>query len=402
MAWKRSNRAESLLVGILTFYILWSFLSGLNFFYNGAVTSIFINFGVIFNLIPFLTILLCAAKDNTCISTSNFRYATVFAISFLSIFIFLLLFRSYTDIGIAVCALNGATLIATNDYIKIRCFNVFVKIVSLLLLVAVVEYVLFVFWGKGISVAYVYRETDSQEFNQLLFNFINAKEIFPRFQSLCEEPGVVGTISGLLLFVLRGDKQHRWQYIVFLISGLLSFSLAFYVLLAFHILTSRIKLRYLILIVALVSILYFFFKDYVDFLIISRVDQDSIGAIDNRASDILDTKIASAWSSGQLWFGHGDLSFMHGEDAGSGAKVYLWQYGIIGVLLLFFSYTYYYVGKIKSLSSSLWNCTLFFIVLWISFYQRQWIYHLDYMIIIMSVPLVFSSYYNAEKSVKMA
>lgn len=395
---RKNTVVDGILVGVLSFFIFWNLLSGLSFFFNGAFTKAFISsIGIFFNLIPFAVTVGCLFVDKTCLSAKNMQYAIMFAVSFLLIFAFLALFYGKIEVEIAICALNGAILIALNDRLKLRCFDVMIRGASFLFAVSALEYLLYVLAGIGIVTTSVYREIDSQTFDQLLFNFINSKELFPRFQSLCEEPGVVGTISGLLLFAVHGIPRYRRQYVVFLISGLLSFSLAFYALLFIRLFTAKTKAVYILLLIAAVTAFYLVFQDFIDLLIVDRISGDSLSSVDNRTSEALDMRIADAWRDGTLWFGQRDLSFMHGEDVGSGAKVFLWNYGITGILLLFVSYLYYYVGKIKSLKSSIWACVLFFVVLWISFYQRQWIYHMDYLIIVLSVPLLHSPLYGIKR-----
>ena len=65
--------------------------------------------------------------------------------------------------------------------------------------------------------------------------FIKILAVIFRFQSLTEEPGVVGTLCAFILFTID-RKKYKKEFYIFCLAGILSLSLAFYLLLLFGLL----------------------------------------------------------------------------------------------------------------------------------------------------------------------
>ena len=276
----------------------------------------------------------------------------------------------------------------------------FINVLSVILLISLIEYVVIVLFHNGIVLYHNLQRTDTDDvrllqiFNQYLFNLIIQNDLIPRFQSLCEEPGCVGTLCGLLIFPLQRDKKHRFQYIVFIVAGILSMSLAFYALFLLHLLIGRKFTITSCILAAIIVILFYYFKDSFEEGIILRLQS---GRIDNRLSEDFSYQFDNAWTRGELWLPHGQKS----GSFGAGAKMWLWKYGIIAFIPLFLSYCYYYYNKVKRYHSALWPSIIFFVTFWISFYQRHLITNFEYMMVFLVAPIIWArSLYNKGVSVK--
>jgi hypothetical protein len=71
---------------------------------------------------------------------------------------------------------------------------------------------------------------DIQYRNYFILSAIDKPMNVQRFMGVFEEPGIIGTTSGILLFI-NNNSLNNWRSYVIIISGLLSYSLAFYLLL---------------------------------------------------------------------------------------------------------------------------------------------------------------------------
>ncbi len=171
-------------------------------------------------------------------------------------------------------------------------------------------------------------------------------EIIPRFQSIFLEPTYLGSTTALLLMTQRG-KWKRWYNISLLLGLLFSFSLAGYAyLVAIIFLNMWIKRKNIVLkflsVIILVSAVVsgsFVYKDgdnMLHNLIILRLEiDDGELAGNNRVSKDFDMEYQSFLESADIIFGR-DYDYSNFGD--SGYKVFFYDFGIVGVLLLFAFY----------------------------------------------------------------
>ncbi len=261
---------------------------------------------------------------------------------------------------------------------KIYIYNRFVRILSWLFLFGIIEFLLS-FLGITYFIGQIERLSDSssQVFNQGLFVIIPSyfSESSFRFMSICEEPGTVGTLSFFLIITLDKKKYTR-EFVIFIISGMLSLSLAFYILTAFWLVLERRTIssnfHYL---VPLAVIVYFFFSIFGDFFnerIVERVSGKNIEEIDNRSSETLKKKYNEVWNNGDIIWGIGNRSYYAWQSkagsSGAGLKKFMMQYGLIGTVILFFLFSRFFLlfnGVNKK------NLIILFLF-WLSFYQRSY------------------------------
>lgn len=231
------------------------------------------------------------------------------------------------------------------------------------------------------------RNPDLVEFyrNYIFYVFPTSDiDLLPRFRAIFDEAGVVGNVSFLLLF-FKEFKLRTWKDWIILTSGLVSFSLFFYVasLLSVFLIniTSFKKLLYRTLVI-LVFYIVFVNLEFFQVLIFERITiyEKLIG--ENRTQDIFNDGYEKLINSSDLFFGKGmgsveDLFFR--DAAIASYKSFVYQYGIIGIILLFISYLYIIRRRLDARLS-----LLVMIAIGLVFYQRQWIFVYYFSIIVFS------------------
>ncbi len=171
-------------------------------------------------------------------------------------------------------------------------------------------------------------------------------EIIPRFQSIFLEPSHLGSTVALLLMTQRGNWK-RWYNISLLVGLFISFSLAGYVYIITIIFLNMwinrkkifLKLFSAILLIGIVIGSSFLYKDgdnMLHNLIVLRMEiDDGEMAGNNRVSKDFDTEYESFLQSSDIVFGR-DYDYSNFGD--SGYKVFFYDYGIVGVILIFIFY----------------------------------------------------------------
>lgn len=200
-----------------------------------------------------------------------------------------------------------------------------------------------------------------------------------RFSGLFDEPGVIGTISGLLLCCQRKLKSK--QSFVLLLSGICSFSLFFYLVVAvyytYHQLVEggKVKNIAVYIVVAGVALLVVFSTPTLSELIVSRLTWDSdtgMFAGDNRASGYAWDLFDRIKGTHQFWFGIDDKWEFHEKVGFSSSFInVVIMYGVLFFSLIILFYLLYgYVYKVTSL-----GFLLFLFVLLATLYQRPGIFN---------------------------
>ena len=168
--------------------------------------------------------------------------------------------------------------------------------------------------------------------------------LFARFHSVFLEPGQIGTACVMLLFTQCG-KWKKWYNIAMIITTILSFSLAAYVLIVYvtfanlWIQGKRVFLKMMtsVLIFASIIVGSFFYNsgnNLIHDLILIRmeVDEGDIAG-NNRVTEDFDAEYSNFWKSSDIMLGRDMPKDNFGN---SGYKVYIYENGIIGVFLLLF------------------------------------------------------------------
>lgn len=269
--------------------------------------------------------------------------------------------------------------------IQKKIVSTFVRVLALLLAISIVEFLVYHFTHVGIVLGEVIRNSVTFReipITQLPFNMIEQSVVMPRFCGLAEEPGLIGTLSAFLLFYTDGKTKYRIHSCVFLLAGFLSMSLAFFILLMIF-LTNKLRSLKQILIsfvvgCAIIFTLYHFFQDQFQEMIVERIAGETIETIDNRSSDTFDNYFMKSVKSSQILWGTGGYLpediFGRTSDGGyskgiAGAKKWIYQYGLICFIIIFFAYIRIYKAN-RNRILICWDYA-FLISFWLSFYQRE-------------------------------
>jgi|GEM_PF-4597640 len=274
--------------------------------------------------------------------------------------------------------LYSSILLRTSRNDQKMAFEFFLDCTCLLLLLSIVEFVLVELFGIGLLLGHVVRVEEAvfdraTYFNHYIFNIIK-DDVMVRFQSIMEEPGNVGTLCGFLLFVIGNNARYSRQFYIVLIAGFLSLSMAFFALFAlFFISNIELKKKKMILIISIIIICgIFFFGEQFESKIVLRLQSENL---DDRSNVYFDHQL-------YLFVKEHGIPFFFGNGAGAtnsidigrgvvGAKRELFDYGVIGCVLLFLS-SFFAFFKYNGISK---RSVLFFIAFWLSWYQRADIFN---------------------------
>lgn len=207
-----------------------------------------------------------------------------------------------------------------------------------------------------------------------------------RLCGLFNEPGYFGTILALVLMT-EDFNFRRIGNIVMLLAGILTASMAFFVLIALYVFLSNITKpkRLISIIVVAVVILFILLKsnilpqDLVDHLVGRMKIEDGKFVGDNRSSTGIDEFFESFLQSDKAWLGYGNKLPIDFEFALT-YKMHIIKYGILGALL---TWGLLLFSSIKIASKRLcWQKIVFITGFFVSIYQRPGIFLPFYFLIL--------------------
>lgn len=230
-------------------------------------------------------------------------------------------------------------------------------ITNLYAVIVLISLFFYILWFAGINLPstmlYTHPESFYSHFTSYYFFIIKGDlGIFTRFQSVFTEPGHLGMIMALLLYI-NSYNYRKWQCWVFLISLLWSFSLAAYILFMIGVIIYKIAVSKKIIVAFIKTILIIFllttmsisfYLTYPDTLfstlILSRVELDKEQGISgNNRNDASFMKYYKEFQNkNTYYFGIGpeEYSKLPFTGGNSSYRVFIVQYGLIGILLLLF------------------------------------------------------------------
>lgn len=211
-----------------------------------------------------------------------------------------------------------------------------------------------------------------------------------RLCGMFDEPGVVGTIGALLL---AGDNlrlKGKWQNIIILIAGILSFSLAFYVLVFLTITIKYLNkgmIKFVISMMVVIVLLFLVLNIETDNPLIKRYIQNRIFTdegfiISNRTNDTFDYAFNSFLKDDTKYvlFGYGNgMAINNRYIAGSYSyKMLIYDFGVIG-----FSFIVgWLIFASLRLNKGNRDCLLLLIVFLVSIYQRPYVITIPFIIVL--------------------
>ncbi|SHK29209.1 hypothetical protein [Xylanibacter ruminicola] len=336
------------------------------------------------------------------------KETSIFLVGILAIYSISTFFNLCPPILLQFFCLMYAVLFLRISYeLQVRVIKCFVWVLAILLACSIVEFTIYGTTGWGIVLGQSTRETAAREthFVNLVFNLIGTDYGVVRFQSIANEPGRIGTLCGMLLFLAWRVRSLRIPFIVFVISGIISFSLAFFVLLGIFLITHvRVSLKKMIIGIAVMGATIYVTYDRFQEKIVMRImaddgEMEDIETIDNRTTVAFDKYYNQALEKGQLWLGVGANNLpkqinIESRGGSAGAKKWIFQYGFVALAFLFITFNKVFLRRLRRKPDI--NDYGFLIAYWLSFYQRSDVMSPFSVIAFMAIPIIdiISAYDN--------
>ena len=321
----------------------------------------------------------------------NFVILIIFSLSF----IFLGIARGNNFISfVNILALSLIPLLKRNFIITV--FNILKYILSFFLLLSLLNLLFVVLFNiPPFDVINPVNILKDYKYNAYLFLVTPTNPIHQyRFYGIFDEPGVVGTFAAIFLFT-DNFKIKGWQNITLFISGILSFSLFFFVVfLVFNLI--NFKNKYLPLVLFLIILFYFVTYDFLYDYIWWRFEWDFYkGAFagDNRVSINVKEAIEESFLSYNYFFGHFNnyLDYFQGE-----ASIYVLIY-YYGALFVYTNIIGYVVLAYKHLKKRIYIflTTILFLIMIV--YQRPGLFNHIYVFLFTAIINIISYRIDVDK-----
>lgn len=229
------------------------------------------------------------------------------------------------------------------NYIRVSIYRKFVIFGAFFVSLSLIEY-LFHLMGINYYLASAIERGEGSGiiYSHGLFNIYPLYEFPPRFQGLFREPGFLGTCSALVLF--NYNNFSKKIYLPWLVGGLFSLSLFFYVLLVlillYHVFyTKTISLHNNLWLISLVFLVLVVGFSVLQEAIFDRVDL-YLKEGDNRVTSTFNYEFSHLWNSSQYLYGKGYKLFMKNDYSwgNAGVKAEIYKYGVINVFLFIFGF----------------------------------------------------------------
>lgn len=310
---------------------------------------------------------------------------------------------------------------------KIKAYNIYLFIFAITLVLPIAYYFLL---KIGINIPYSILEP--QEAIKVMRGFqyknyflavqrTHSYDLLSEFKmcGIYDESGRLGTLAALFLVSERLKIKDKWQNILCLIAGILSFSLAFYIIIIIYYCGMCIFNRKFknIMLIVIAIILYFVFlniqfEDSAIQNLQSRISVTETGlAGDNRTNDQFDLLMNDFNENSNIYtliFGRGDGAIAEVQSDnnidGSSYKCFIYNYGYLGFSSIIIWLILFGVFKTKQMKSKeakaqTWSIILAYIL---NIYQRPTSFYLGYMLILIGAIEIISSGGKAKENGKIS
>lgn len=308
-------------------------------------SCLYISFFPAWELVYFAALIIVSLKNRSIFNFKN-KGLPLFSIVFIFWNICSLFFVGTCFIqesGVLISFISLFLFFSLKDEDKRNTINVFVVFSTILFTFSAIEFIFYLFGEKFLIAQVVERgEGTTAEFEHGIFNLYDISSWTMRFQGLFREPGHLGVCAGLMLFAY--DKLDKKIYYLWMIFGILSQSLAFFILLfiaiVYRLFSSRRGSAFIsaIILVCALSVIIIKNRDLADLLIFERIESYQSKGYDSRSTEELNSYISKLSFSNQP-FGYGDKLFVSKELSwgNTGIKADIFKYGYAGVLLIIIS-----------------------------------------------------------------
>lgn len=275
-------------------------------------------------------------------------------------------------------------LLLPKDFLY-RIFNKLIKLYAILLIPSIVIYILVIIFGFSLPHDIIQPLVKAKNYLYFQYpslvvpNTLNEGFSYFRFHAWFDEPGVIGTISGIFLLINRINFK-RWEFYPIIISGILSMSITFFILLFISIILFQpLKIKIIMIVVFIVIGIYSSENGIIENLVFNRLTiENGRLAGDNRTQGSMDNFMEEFWHSDKVLWGYGNNYSNVVNFGGASYKDLIVDNGIFGFLIfcissLFFAYINLRFSK---------QFLIYIIIFGSIIYQRPFINHLIYFVFI--------------------
>lgn len=314
---------------------------------------------------------------------------------FLSFLYLIIAFRGgYSLLGIIALLLICPIFFMDGDYMK-GVVHAFWDILAVILIVSLFVYILVVFINIPLPYDIIEPLNASKQFQYCRYPFLVMPDLGDlatlrfRFFSIYDEPGVVGTLCGVLLLVYKFNLK-EWQNIPILIAGVLSTSMFFYAVVAVYVLlTAKVRYKVLTILVIAVAVALLSTNDIISELVFDRFSMEGGTFAGNHRDHFSAGWYQQFKKSDDYWFGLGaNANFIY-NYGGSSYRDIIINYGIIFFVAYMGVYVLMGLRKIKGLTAII----AYMLVLFGVIFQRPYINNIGYVFLIIA-PLFSLAEFN--------
>jgi len=294
----------------------------------------------------------------------------------------------FTFLSLLVTMMLSTIYFVDKSFLRL-IFNAYTFLISILLVPSIIQFIL-VLLGADFSYVVLNPYVEAKDEVYRAYTFFTTSSdtfsLFPRFMSYFDEPGVLGSICAIILYIRKYNLKDIIN-IPFFIAGLLSFSLYFYIVtfvfLILYISGFKRIIVSLFLLVSLIS-LSSLENEILNQYIFDRIEYDEVEGIsgNNRTVGDFDEWFNKYKKTGDAVLGYGRGSKQLYNPGGASYKDRIVEYGYLGfglylIMMILMGYSIYR----KHLKTFLLFLFLYLSMLW----QRPFIIDVAYMMLFLFI-----------------
>lgn len=308
-------------------------------------------------------------------------------------FIFILIFSitnqsNLVGIGFAfVSAISFIPLFFCKPEFWKQITDKFILILAILLIPSIIEYLLATFFDINSQFSLIGEcpSNPDRDYMGGLFNVYLSQSFnllgINRFYAFYDEPGVLGNIIMVLLYIQKFDLK-KWYNIVFLVAGLLTFSLAFYfAVIAYYLIFGKMRTKIAFFAVSALLVAVFYSNQDIYELVFKRMEFEN-GSLAGYNRENVDFAywITTIPIEDYLFIGLGSAKTVY-------AASWKWVFALLGIIpcLMYLLSIEMNAIRLLGLSKNALICLILIVVIWI---QRPFIYSFFYVFL-----LIIPQYY---------
>jgi hypothetical protein len=330
---------------------------------------------------PFL-LLFCLLLSISEIRVSRKNVAPILGI--ICLYTIVVVRGGFTIFGIGSTLLILPIFILDKEFLS-KVFHAYSILFSITIIPSIIIFVLVIFLGFEMDNNLINPLNISKEGDYLQYPFLVLyRDIFginPRFYGYYDEPGVIGTIAGVLLIVKKVDLKNRFNIPIF-IAGILSLSFFFFIVITIYILLFE-KIKYKLVLILLCAFLLFFFysNELLYTHVFRRFEFGEEGLVGDNRMDIQSREWYENFkNSSDYLFGIGGYSNWRENYHGASYKELIINYGLIFLLLYITNFSFLAMKNIKRNK----ELSIYILVLLSILYQRPFIADMLYVFLLFS------------------